>query len=145
MRTRAGRAGATAPPAPPAARATRGRAARPPRARARSRCRRRPPRLPARPGVGQRDPVEHELVVAAGGGLDGRLEDAVARVLQRVVAALDAYEPLLRPRRPDAELRAPAGQRARAERAQEWVSARRQDAPSSPTAAGSERWGSCGS
>ena len=55
---------------------------------------RRPSRLPARARVGQRRAVEHELVVVARAGVDRRLVDAVAGVLERVVGAADAQRDL---------------------------------------------------
>ena len=71
--------------------------------------------LPAAARVGQSPAVDHERVVIARVGRDGRLADAVARVRQRITTIADRQLDCARVRGPDAELRAFGVDHARTE------------------------------
>src|SRR4051812_2035032 len=76
-------------------------------------------RLPARARVGQRRPVQDELVLVARRGVQRRLVDLEADVVEGVLGALHAQRDRLLG--PHAELRAAVAQGKGAEAPQEWV------------------------
>jgi hypothetical protein len=80
-------------------------------------------RLPARRGVRELDPVDHVGVVLTRARLDGRLQHAVARRLDGVLAVAHAQHDGVAGRRPEAELRAAVAGREGAEAALEGIGA----------------------
>jgi hypothetical protein len=85
-------------------------------------------RLVARAGVGTTAAVEEDVVVVAGGGIERPRPEAIALLLEGMLATPPEQpdrDRLIRVRCPDAELDSTIGNRDSAERALPWIFRRR--------------------